>query len=176
MELFIAFSLLFGLWLIGRMMNSKIQDNEQKNFEKLTQSDPKKVVEYLKQELRNSQIDLKKSKLLGEGINTIKYHQESCRLIEFAQLLAIDLSVNALNFRGPLFHEYRKGWTTNIQTKYDSYKQEFISTGEISKSFIQALNASPKDTLFANTSEINRQFKQVHHSTLRYLKLAGVSN
>lgn len=174
MEIIIGFGILFTMWLIGKMMDSKIENINQSKYQKSLQGDPIKIVTHLKQELKDTQIDLQKANLIGSDINTTRYHQEYCRLLEFAQLLAIDLSVNSLDVRGPLFQEYKKDWPPELQTKYSLYKKEFTSTGKITSSFIESIGATPNDVLFADASVINSQFAVTHRSALGFLRIAGL--
>lgn len=174
MELLGGLAILLIIWLLSKAMDSKLEDNNQKQYSLQVNRDPATIVAHMKQKLRGQKVDFKGCRSGDNGKMKMAYANESFILLAAAQLLAIDLNVNALDVRGLLISEYRKGLPSDFQLKYEKYKNEFISKKCIERTFVESMELNGADKLLLNSAVLNTSFTEMYNSEVEYLKFVNI--
>lgn len=174
MEVLGGLVILLFIWMLGRIMDSKTQDINQKKFELAVNRDPTTIVSHMKQNLRSEKINSRGLRSNGSGKINMKYATESYILLASAQLMAIDLNVNALDVRGPLIGHYRKDFDSEFQSKYEKYKKEFISANRVDQAFAESMGLNGAEMLLLDAAALNESFIKIYKSGINYLRDVGV--
>lgn len=166
---------LFGMWMLSRLMSKKIESQQEARSLSTMDRSPEGVARMLMADIRRSAINQDLMNRLPPKAKAL-FLQESFLALASAQMLAIDQTVLRLDSRGPLMGSFRKQCPAEFVERYDAYKRDFSQHKDISNTFAGFLGLVDHEKIAVNLEPFNKQFLALHTSSshqLRRLGLAG---
>jgi hypothetical protein len=147
MEILLGFALLFGMWLLGKFFDRKIEEhNAEKEKVQLVQyvsEDPTKIVQLLRQQLKELAFSKREVRLARNTSILPKYLKEMDILCQCAQFFVIDQLVLNLQIRGPLISAFKAVNGLAYENKYSAYRDAYLNNPKLlGLEFLKALELS----------------------------------
>ncbi len=170
MEIFIGLGILFAMYLGIKFLDGKIKEQ---NIEPIKKT-PGSVLASFDLMLREMHLSSREMNLSKNANLSYQYLVEISELCKVAQLYAIDITVNSLEFRGDFFRKFKEKQSKGFQERYDAYKAEFVGTGQVTSTFMKFMKLEPgPDALILDISYANKWMADVLSSSIKILKQHG---
>jgi hypothetical protein len=179
MEIIIGFSILLGMFLLGKFFDKKTNElnsiKEETSFIKSISEDPTKIVYFIHQDLNAITLSPRERRFAENAAIISKYLNEMHLLCQCAQFLAIDQNVVNLQLRGPLISNFKKINMTKYEIRYSSYRDAYLNNpNAVAIEFLKSIDLTGAKAIAIDPTYAINRFHTVYESARKALTKAGM--